>query len=106
MLLREAREYASLSRLSVITAALWCLSLRSGHDEEAGDAVEGPGWAALFHRPNRPTSYILWVSPTGFIDCSEYPSAQVLSIWEEVQRDLEGEEEEYGEEDAEEDADE
>jgi hypothetical protein len=111
MLLREAREYAATSSKfaglsregKVIAAALWLLSLDSGHDEEAGDAVDGPGWSALFYRPNRPTSFILWVAPSGFVDFSEYPSKKVLAIWEEVQRDLE---EGYGDEDADEDADE
>lgn len=103
MLLKDAREHAGSSKFSgydqkgrVLAAALWLLSLESGHDEEAGDAVDGPGWFALFHRSHRPTSFVLSVSPSGFVDISTHPSRKVLAVWERIVRDLEGEEEKGG----------
>jgi hypothetical protein len=83
-------------------AALWVLSADGAYTEEAG-GDEGSTWAALFYRPRRPVSYVLWITSRGRAVAERYPSRLVLPIWGEIARDLdyvEGEEngeEEYGE---------
>jgi hypothetical protein len=106
-LLREARACEDSHRFDgaksrqerTLAAALWALSMNGNYTEEAGGA-EGSTWAALFYRPRRPVSYVLWITSRGRAVAEGFPSRLVLPIWQEIARDLdyaEGEEEEYGE---------
>lgn len=101
-LLREAREYAESPRFDgaktrrerVRAAALWVLSSDGSYTKDAG-GHEWSTWAALFYRPRRPVSYVLWATSRGRVVAQTFSSRLVLPIWEEIARDLnyvEGEE--------------